>query len=152
MGKIEIDVKEKSSGTGDMMVGGVIVVLILSFLFVIIAILVAFILIGLIWGLFVCFRNYCCGVVTHGLHIGKAIALAWKRNIESAKYFFDKAKYYDHILPILVKPFLVLVGIGDIVMETLLFPVCIVLHLAGLLVYLPFWGVIKMIKSKSLKK
>lgn len=98
----------------------------------------AFLLSGVAWGLFLSIRNYALAIGRDGKDFGGTIASAWNRNVESMKDYFDRVKYYDHILKPLVKCFLFMVAIGIISVGTLFMPVCIVLHGAVGLLLLPF--------------
>ena len=129
--------------SSDVMVGTFIITMIVTVLSFIAAVFVAFIAIGTIWGTFTSIKNYISGVVAKGSQLGGTISEAWNGNVDSMQYFFDTARDYDHILPALVKPFLVMAGVGVIVVGTVLLPVWIIIHSVFLLIMLPFKGIRK---------
>lgn len=129
--------------SSDVMIGTFIITMIITVISFIAAVLVAFIAVGTIWGTFTSIKNYISGVVDYGSQLGKTISGTWYENIDSMQYFFDAARDYDHILPGLVKPFLVMSGVGVIVVGTVLLPVWIIVHSLFLLLSLPFKGIRK---------
>ncbi|MBQ9638564.1 MAG: hypothetical protein IJV22_03285 [Bacteroidales bacterium] len=104
----------------------------------IIAIFAAFCLVGIIWGTFMSLKNYISGAVLYPTSMGKTISYAWFSNVEQMQWFFDSARDYTHILPALIKPFLVMAGVGVIFVGTVLFPAWIILHAALMILFLPF--------------
>jgi hypothetical protein len=104
----------------------------------IVAVFAAFLLVGIIWGVITSVKNYIVAVTYNGRSIGDTVSATWNGNVESMSSFFDKARDYNHILPALVKPFLVMSGVGVIVVGTVCMPVCMVIHAVTLLFSLPF--------------
>lgn len=135
-------IREEDEGS-DVMVGTFIITMIVSVISFIAAVFAAFIAVGTIWGTFTSIKNYINGVVANGSRLGETISEAWNGNVDSMQYFFDMARDYDHILPALVKPFLVMAGVGVIVVGTVLLPVWIIVHSVFLLLLLPFKGIRK---------
>lgn len=126
--------------SSDVMVGTFIVTMIVTVISFIAAAFVAFIAVGTIWGTFTSIKNYIGGVVANGSQLGGTVSKTWNGNVDSMQYFFDTARDYDHILPALVKPFLIMAGVGVIVVGTVLLPVWIIVHSVFLLLLLPFNG------------
>lgn len=145
MTKYVIREEDESS---DVMVGTFIITMIVTVISFIAVVVFAFIAVGIVWGTFTNIKNYISGVVAEGSHLGKTISEAWNGNIESMQYFFDTARDYSHILSTLVKPFLVMAGVGVILVGTVLLPVWIIIHAVFLLLLLPFKGIRK--KEESL--
>lgn len=127
--------------SSDVMVGTFIITMIVTVISFIAAVFVAFIAVGTIWGTFTSIKNYISGIVANGFQLGETISEAWNGNVDSMQYFFDTARDYDHILPALVKPFLVMAGVGVIIVGTALLPIWILIHSLFLLLLLPFNGV-----------
>ena len=134
--------------SSDVMVGTFIITMIVTVISFIAVVVFAFIAVGVVWGTFTSIKNYISGVVAEGSHLGKTISEAWNGNVDSMQYFFDTARDYNHILSTLVKPFLVMAGVGVILVGTVLLPVWIIIHTVFLLLLLPFKGIRK--KEESL--
>lgn len=105
---------------------------------VIASIFAAFIVVGVVWGSFKSMYNYVNAVVKTPTLVGRTITIAWNDNVVNMQYFFHLANDYDGILEILVKTFLVMAGVGIILVGTILLPVWIALHSAILLIAYPF--------------
>lgn len=133
-------VREEDEGS-DVMVGTFLITMIVTVLSFIAAVFVAFVAVGTIWGTFTSIKNYISGVVSNGSRLGETISEAWNGNVDSMQYFFDTARDYNHLLPALVKPFLVMAGVGVILVGTVLLPVWIIVHSVLLILILPFKGI-----------
>lgn len=105
---------------------------------IIASIFAAFIIVGVLWGTFKSLYNYVNAVVQTQGDVGRTITYAWNDNVIDMQYFFNRANYYDGILKILVRTFLVMAGVGIIFVGTILLPVYIVLHLVIWIIILPF--------------
>lgn len=105
---------------------------------IIASIFAAFIIVGVLWGTFKSLYNYVNAVVQTRGEVGRTITYAWNDNVIDMQYFFNRANYYDGILKILVRTFLVMAGVGIIFVGTILLPVYIVLHLVIWIIILPF--------------
>lgn len=105
---------------------------------IIASIFAAFIIVGVLWGTFKSLYNYVNAVVQSRGEVGRTITYAWNDNVIDMQYFFNRANYYDGILKILVRTFLVMAGVGIIFVGTILLPVYIVLHLVIWIIILPF--------------
>lgn len=105
---------------------------------IIASIFAAFIIVGVLWGTFKSLYNYINAVVQTQGDVGRTITYAWNDNVIDMQYFFNRANYYDGILKILVRTFLVMAGVGIIFVGTILLPVYIVLHLVIWIIILPF--------------
>ena len=138
MSKYVIREEDDSS---DVMVGSFVITLIITIISFIAVVVLAFIAVGVVWGTFTSIKNYISGVVAKGSQLGKTISEAWNGNVDSMQYFFDEARDYTHIMPALVKTFLVMSGVGVIVVGTVLLPVWIIIHAVFLLLLLPFKGI-----------
>ena len=122
----------------DFAVAAVVISVLMTIIGFIVALFAAFLIVGIIWGVITSVRNYIVAVADNGRSIGETVSVTWKGNVDSMSSFFDKARDYDHIMPALVKPFLVMSGVGVIIVGTLCMPVCIVIHAIILLFSLPF--------------
>lgn len=105
---------------------------------IIASIFAAFIIVGVLWGTFKSLYNYVNAVVQTRGEVGRTITYAWNDNVIDMQYFFNRANYYDGILKILVRTFLVMAGVGIIFVGTILLPVYIALHLVIWIIILPF--------------
>lgn len=132
------DDEGRLSDAGSFAIVSFIITAIVTVLAAIAAVIGAFVAVGVIWGTSVSVVNYFKAVSTAPNSVGQAVASAWNANVEKMHDFFDKARDYNHILPKLVKIFLVMAGVGVVFVGTVLIPVWIIIHGLALLVMLPF--------------
>ena len=130
-------IREEDDGS-DFAVGMFVFMILSSIVAVILSIFGAFIVVGVVWGTLASIRNYIGAVSDNGSILGETVADAWRRNVESMQFFFDAARDYTHLMPYFVKPFLVMSGVGVIIVGTVLIPFWIVLHLIGMVFVFPF--------------
>ena len=143
------EIKERDdSNAGEIGAFAVIVGIILTIIAVIAAVFFLFGTVGAIWGLILAIVNYSKSVkynvikkerkypLSQGFSdLGNTITTFWKLNIESAKEYFDKAKYYDHILKILVQTLLFMVGVAVVFFGGIFFVLLCLLHIIIMVFY-----------------
>ena len=126
--------------SSDFAVGMLVFMFFASIIAIIVGIFGAFIAVGVVWGTLTSVRNYILAVKFNGMNLGTTVSYAWQGNIASMKFFFDAAHDYDHIMPYFVKPFLIMAGVGVIIVGTVLLPVWMLFHVIGMIFVLPFKG------------
>lgn len=130
MKSYKVTVDDDDNGAGALLAVSFIISAIITIIGIIAGIFAAFTAVGIVWGTIKSIVNYCKGIANFGvLKIGSVVKFTWNANVEEMQLFFDKANYYDHILPVLVKTFLVASGVGLIIVGTITIPVWLLFHL-----------------------
>lgn len=123
-------VEEEDNGDGGF-AAFVLLSLFFSILAAIVAVIVSFVAVGVLFGTFTSIKNYIKGVRCHSLNIGQTFVYTWNANEQRMRDFFDDAVKYDRNHDkhgILVKTFYITSGIGVILVGTLLLIVCAAIH------------------------
>lgn len=107
-------------------------------LIVIASVVGAFVAVGIIWGTYISVANYVKGATLDIRQIRQSVSNTWGANVLNMQLFFDKARDYNHIMPKLVKVFLVMAGVGVIFVGTILIPVWMLMHSLIIVISLPF--------------